>query len=136
MMKDITRRSVVVGLVTVDAAMRIKKVEATPITYPHGTTERYPDWSEPHRPCVPSGEMRISTETGDVGTEALAEIQNAGKSVKVYLDDVEQKWATIADTWRGYVVRFKLGPDGDLFIDPSNNIVQEIRYGKVRIEIV
>lgn len=69
--------------------------------------------------------MRASTELND--RSDLTQEECFCPSTKVWLDDVEQKFAIVADEEAGYVVRYT-----DLnFANQSTEVV----HGRVRIEV-
>jgi hypothetical protein len=86
---------------------------------------------------APAGYERVSCEKGDPGERAYALACAGGKTVKVYLDGVEQKYALTADTNQGWVKRTVVSADGNIaFNRATEEIYTEIVHGAVRIEVI
>lgn len=85
---------------------------------------------------APAGYERVSCEKGDPGERAYALARADGKTVKVYLDGVEQKHAVTADANEGWVKREVVSPAGNIAYNPATwEIYREIVHGVVRIDI-
>lgn len=78
---------------------------------------------------------RVSNEKDDPGYRDYCIIVGDKKKVLVYIDGVEQKLCTIADSAEGWVKRAVTTPDGNIAHD-GDTILQEVVHGKVVIEVV
>lgn len=84
--------------------------------------------------AVPKAGLRLSALKDDPGYRAWCELCGDGKTVKVYLDGVEQHDAVTADEADGMVYRAVRTPSGNLAIG-RDEILYETVYGDVRIVI-
>lgn len=97
-------------------------------------TEEITPEDMPMKGEAPKGYERISSETGDPGERAFAMACGDGKNVKIYLDGVGQKYATMADAREGLVKRLVLTPEGNMaFNRVTNEMFTEIVSGWVAI---
>lgn len=78
---------------------------------------------------------RVSMEEGDPGFRAYCMARGDRKTVRVFLDGIEQRYATTADAVEGWVERGVRTPEGNLAHD-GERMLRETVYGAVRIEIV
>lgn len=79
---------------------------------------------------------RVSCEKGDPGELAYCLACADGKSIKVFLDGVEQKLAVTADTAQGFVKRAIESDGGNLaFNRRTGEIFHEVVHGRVEIRI-
>lgn len=78
--------------------------------------------------------IRVSSNKDDPGYRAWCIAKGDGKTVRVYLNGVEQKFASMADEARGEVRRAVLTPNGNLAIG-NDEVLEEIAYGDVRVTI-
>src|SRR5690606_27382111 len=82
------------------------------------------------------GGRRVSCVQGDPGERLYSQACGDGKTVKVFLDGVEQKWAETADEAEGFVDRIVETPQGNIAINrATGEILKERVYGDVRIVI-
>lgn len=82
------------------------------------------------------GGRRVSTIKGDPGERLYAEACGDGKTVKVFLDGVEQKWVETADEAEGFVDRVVETPEDNMAINlAAGELLKERVYGDVRIVI-
>lgn len=78
--------------------------------------------------------MRFSTDEKDRGYDAWCRALSEGKTVKVYLDDVEQRDCEMADDEAGEVSRAKRNEADELYL-VGEEIARETVRGVVRIEV-
>lgn len=80
--------------------------------------------------------MRVSSIKGDPGYPQWSVAKAHGKTVKVYLDGVEQTHCSVADTDQGFVKRCVLNEEGRVQVDPNDPemIWTERAEGNVRVE--
>ena len=80
--------------------------------------------------------MRVSSIEGDAGHARWREAIESGKRVEVYLDGIEQKYCSIADTELGIVRRCVLDGEGKLQCNPASpdEIWTEDVSGAVTVE--
>lgn len=82
------------------------------------------------------GGRRVSCVPGDPGERLYSQACGDGKTVKVFLDGAEQKWAETADESEGFVDRIVETPKGNVAINHvTGEILKERVYGDVRIVI-
>lgn len=82
------------------------------------------------------GGRRVSCVPGDPGELLYSQACGDGKTVKVFLDGVEQKWAETADEAEGFVDRIVETPQGNMAINRvTGEILKERVYGDVRVVI-
>lgn len=81
--------------------------------------------------------MRLSVDQDDSGYTSWRRLHDAGKIVRVFLDEVEVKNCSTADDEGGFVITAVLDDEGQLQLDPQDQcrVWEEIRRGKVRFEI-
>lgn len=81
--------------------------------------------------------MRVSVDKNDDGYRWLAMLRANGKTVHVFLDDVEVHCCITADEELGFVERDVLNADGCPQIDPvrQDRWWTEVVKGRVRIDL-
>ncbi len=85
-----------------------------------------PDWKP----------TRVSTNKDDeLGFASYNSARARGEQVHIYLDGVEQRNCTTADSAEGWVERAKLNADGEVYAI-GDEIAQEIVHGKVEIKLI
>lgn len=80
--------------------------------------------------------MRLSSDKDDAGYRAWCELNGDGKRVKVFLDGVEQRDATMVDDEAGEVRRCVRTPAGNIAVDShAGEFLMETVKGSVEIQI-
>lgn len=88
-------------------------------------------------PGLPTVFRRVSCIKGDPGERAYGMICGDHKTVKVFLDGVEQRHALTADVDDGFVDRYVSTEQGNIAVNPMRSeALQERVYGRVEIRIV
>lgn len=77
---------------------------------------------------------RMSNDSSDRGYANWVPYQHEASRVKIYLNDVLQKYVAVADTLEGLVKRAKLDEDGELYV-VAGRVAEEVVTGKVRIVV-
>lgn len=80
--------------------------------------------------------MRVSAKADDPGNMAFVDALCAGKTVHIFLDEIEQRSVITADEAQGFVERHVLDADGNSQVNPfkTDEVWVETVTGKVRIE--
>ncbi len=76
--------------------------------------------------------MRLSNDPND-SSISLKEWHDCFFTARVFLNDIEQKFCTVADEEAGYVVRCATDANGKFVTDDAECILSEKVFGKVRI---
>lgn len=80
--------------------------------------------------------MRTSCYPDDPGHDTWLRLINQGAEIKIFLDGVELRHCTMADTDKGYVEVFKLNDSNELYVKPDTGAIAfEKKYGEVIIEV-
>jgi len=89
-----------------------------------------------HTPSIEPGRIRVSSVQGDVAEPFWASLIAEGKTVRVYLDGVEQPLADTADEQRGYIVRPATDSRGGIFVNThTDQVIRETMFGEVKVVI-
>lgn len=89
-----------------------------------------------YQPCQ-GPVRRVSIDKFDPGEHVFAKLTASGKSVKIWLDGVEQLQCITADVDEGWVKRYQTDHEGNLAVAIADNtILTEIVKGRVAIETV
>lgn len=91
--------------------------------------------ARPDLPGFAASYRRLSSESGDPGERAWAELAADGIYPKVYLDGVEQDLACTADVDLGMIRRAAKSPQGRLLMGADEQVMIETVYGRVDIRI-
>lgn len=87
-------------------------------------------------PVMAAGGRRVSIVKGDPGERLYAEACGDGKSVRVFLDGVEQRHAETADEAEGFVDRCVTTAEGNIAWNRrTGEILKERAHGRVEIVI-
>lgn len=79
---------------------------------------------------------RVSVVEGEPGYREYCIARGDGKTVRAILDGVNITDADAADAIEGWVRRCVRTPKGNIAHDGRGNILMEVVYGAVRIEII
>lgn len=87
-------------------------------------------------PVIAAGGRRVSVVKGDPGERLYGEACGDGKSVRVFLDGVEQRHAETADEVEGFVDRCVTTAEGNIAWNRrTGEILKERVHGRVEIVI-